>query len=63
MAPRVAAIQLLTSLYGVREHFNGTGLFQKKLDDFWVARHETARILVRDLPDLEHELASIVGPY
>jgi len=43
---RVALLQLLTSLYGVKQHYLKPGLFQDALDEFWLLRHRAARILL-----------------
>jgi homoserine kinase type II len=43
---RVALLQLLTSLYGVKQHYLKPGLFQDALDEFWLHRHQAARILL-----------------
>lgn len=61
MSPRVALIQLVTSLYGVREHFVGGGVFQDRLDAFWIARHEVAHAMLRDLPQLELAVAELLA--
>lgn len=63
MSPRVALIQLLTSLYGVREHFSGHGFFQDKLDAFWLARHHASQMLMQDLPELERALTDLTTTY
>ncbi|CUU60606.1 homoserine kinase type II [Parafrankia irregularis] len=49
---RVALLQLLTSLYGVKQHYLKPGLFQDALDEFWLHRHRAARIL------LDHQAAT-----
>ncbi len=50
---RVALIQLLTSLYGVKQHYLSPGLLQQDLDQFWLARHRAAKRLLEHLPDIE----------
>lgn len=50
---RVALIQLLTSLYGVKNHYLKPGLLQGDLDEFWLLRHQAATTLLDHLPDLE----------
>ncbi|MBA0127245.1 phosphotransferase [Haloechinothrix sp. YIM 98757] len=58
---RVAAIQLLTSLYGIKEHYRSSGLLQDDLDRFWEQRHRTATTLLEHLPELEHALNTLTG--
>ena len=41
---RVALLQLLTSLYGVKQHYLKPGLLQDDLDHFWLLRHRAAGI-------------------
>lgn len=53
---RVALIQLLTSLYGVKNHYLKPGLLQADLDEFWLLRHHAATTLLDHLPDLEKAL-------
>jgi homoserine kinase type II len=43
---RVALLQLLTSLYGVKQHYLKPGLFQGALDEFWLLRHRAVRVLL-----------------
>jgi Ser/Thr protein kinase RdoA (MazF antagonist) len=50
---RVALIQLLTSLYGVKNHYLKPGLLQADLDAFWLLRHHAATTLLDHLPGLE----------
>jgi homoserine kinase type II len=50
---RVALLQLLGSLYGVRQHYLKPGLFQDDLDEFWLLRHRAAGILLRHLADTD----------
>lgn len=52
----VALLQLLRSLYGVKQHYLKPGLDQAALDDFWVLRQRTARILLDHLPDIDRML-------
>ena len=52
----IALLQLVRSLYGVQQHYLAPGLDQASLDDFWVLRHRTARILWERLPEIEHML-------
>nr|WP_262391623.1 phosphotransferase [Nocardiopsis sp. CNR-923] len=50
---RVALIQLVTSLYGVKQHYLAPGLLQDDLDAFWVLRHRAATRLLDRLPEVE----------
>ncbi|MFG2934153.1 phosphotransferase enzyme family protein [Streptomyces achromogenes] len=54
---RVALIQLLTSLYGVKQHYLKPGLIQDDLDQFWALRHGAATRLLDNLADVESALA------
>jgi Ser/Thr protein kinase RdoA (MazF antagonist) len=56
---RVALLQLLTSLYGVKQHYLKPGLLQDDLDDFWHLRHRTARTLLARLDDVEDTFADL----
>jgi Ser/Thr protein kinase RdoA (MazF antagonist) len=58
---RVALIQLLRSLFGVREHYLGTALLPDDLDRFWVARQRAAGILLEHLDEAEAMLAELQG--
>lgn len=56
---RVALLQLLTSLYGVKQHYLKPGLFQNALDEFWLLRHRAVCVLLdhqADTDPLLHEL-------
>ncbi|GAA4236855.1 homoserine kinase type II [Streptosporangium album] len=46
---RVALLQMLKSLYGVRQHYLKPGLFQDDLDEFWLIRHRTVCVLLAKL--------------
>ncbi|MFI1869387.1 phosphotransferase [Streptomyces jumonjinensis] len=59
---RVALIQLVTSLYGVKDHYLKPGLLQDDLDAFWLLRHAAATRLLDALPDVERALAEAAGP-
>ncbi|MEV8544602.1 phosphotransferase [Streptomyces sp. NPDC051572] len=61
---RVALLQLLTSLYGVKQHYLKPGLFQDDLDTFWLLRHQAVAELLAHLPDTDQFLADLVtaGP-
>ncbi|WP_327048327.1 phosphotransferase [Microbispora sp. NBC_01189] len=50
---RVALLQLLGSLYGVKQHYLKPGLFQDDLDEFWLTRHRTADTMLRYLPETD----------
>lgn len=58
---RVALLQLLGSLYGVKQHYLKPGLFQDDLDAFWLLRHQTVISLLHHLDDTEQVLADIVA--
>jgi homoserine kinase type II len=58
---RVALLQLLTSLYGVKQHYLKPGLLQDDLDAFWYLRHRTARTLLTRLDDVEDALADLTA--
>jgi homoserine kinase type II len=56
---RVALLQLLTSLYGVKQHYLKPGLFQDDLDEFWLLRHRAVSVLLdrqADTDALLHDL-------
>lgn len=52
----IALLQLVRSLYGVKQHYLKPGLDQAALDDFWMLRHHTARVLLDHLSDIGHML-------
>jgi hypothetical protein len=54
---RIALVQLLRSLYGVKQHYLKPGLLQDDLDAFWVLRHRTAATLLENLDEIETALA------
>lgn len=54
---RIALVQLLRSLYGVKQHYLKPGLLQDDLDAFWVLRHQAATTLLEHLDDVETALA------
>lgn len=58
---RVALLQLLGSLYGVRQHYLKPGLFPKDLDEFWLLRHRTASILLEHLADTDDLLSELAA--
>lgn len=58
---RVALLQLLTSLYGVRQHYLKPGLFQDDLDEFWLLRQRTASVLLSDLAITDALLSDVTS--
>ncbi|TMR10090.1 aminoglycoside phosphotransferase family protein [Nonomuraea turkmeniaca] len=56
---RVALLQLLGSLYGVRQHYLKPGLFQQDLDQFWLSRQHTAAVLLANLAATDRLLADL----
>ncbi|WP_326644899.1 phosphotransferase [Streptosporangium sp. NBC_01755] len=58
---RVALLQLLKSLYGVKQHYLKPGLFQDDLDDFWLIRHRAAATLLSELAGTDTLLAELAG--
>ncbi|ANY08739.1 phosphotransferase enzyme family protein [Pseudonocardia sp. HH130630-07] len=58
---RVALVQLLTSLYGVTQHYLGPAAFQPDLDRFWLARHVAAGTLLDHLDDTERLLGDVLA--
>ncbi|MGH3772339.1 MAG: phosphotransferase enzyme family protein [Pseudonocardiaceae bacterium] len=58
---RVALLQLLASLYGVKQHYLKPGLFQDDLDEFWLLRHHTAQVLLGHLTDTDDLLAGLAA--
>ncbi|WP_435109981.1 phosphotransferase enzyme family protein [Nocardiopsis synnemataformans] len=52
----IALLQLVRSLYGVKQHYLKPGLDQDALDDFWVLRHRAARTLLDHLPHIDRML-------
>ncbi|MDP9843630.1 homoserine kinase type II [Streptosporangium lutulentum] len=54
---RVALLQLLKSLYGVRQHYLKPGVFQDDLDAFWLLRHRAVSVLPADLAATDTLLA------
>ncbi|HUY45679.1 MAG TPA: phosphotransferase [Streptosporangiaceae bacterium] len=58
---RVAFLQLLGSLYGVKQHYLKPGLFQDDLDDFWLLRHRAAGILLSHLADTDALLHALTA--
>ncbi|MEJ8654784.1 hypothetical protein WKI65_43800 [Streptomyces sp. MS1.AVA.3] len=56
---RVALLQLMTSLYGVKQHYLKPGLIQQDLDQFWLLRHAAASRLLGNLDDVENALAQV----
>ncbi|MCK9905263.1 phosphotransferase [Frankia sp. Cpl3] len=58
-AGRVALVQLLRSLYGVKQHYLKPGLFQDDLDQFWLLRHRAAKILFEYLAETDDLLQDL----
>lgn len=56
---RVALLQLLGSLYGVKQHYLKPGLFQDALDEFWLRRHHTATVLLDHLAETDDLLVGL----
>ncbi|MGH3752743.1 MAG: phosphotransferase enzyme family protein [Pseudonocardiaceae bacterium] len=56
---RVALIQLIRSLYGVTQHYQGHGLLQDDLDRFWLLRHQAATTLLAHLSTAEAALGEL----
>ncbi|MEV4199347.1 phosphotransferase enzyme family protein [Micromonospora globbae] len=57
---RVALLQLLTSLYGVKQHYLKPGLFQDALDEFWLLRHRAVRVLLDHWADTDALLHDLI---
>jgi len=57
---RVVLIQLLTSLYGVKEHYLSPGLLQEDLDQFWVLRFRASQRMLSHLSNVEAPLADAI---
>lgn len=53
---RIVLIQLIRSLYGIKQHYHGPGLLQDDLDCFWSFRHQAATTLLAHLDTLEAAL-------
>lgn len=58
---RVALLQLLGSLYGVKQHYPEPGLLQDDLDAFWLLRHRAARALLDHLNETDSMLADLAS--
>jgi Ser/Thr protein kinase RdoA (MazF antagonist) len=58
---RVALVQLLGSLYGVKQHYLKPGLFQDDLDEFWLLRHRAAGILLDSLAGIDALLQALAA--
>ncbi|MFE9801569.1 hypothetical protein ACFYP6_22335 [Streptomyces goshikiensis] len=56
----MALLQLMTSLYGVKQHYLKPGLLQEDLDQFWLLRHAASQRLPENLPNVESALAQAV---
>lgn len=58
---RIALLQLLTSLYGVKNHYLKPGLLQDDLDAFWLLRHRASMRLLVELDEVEAMLGMATG--
>lgn len=58
---RVALLQLLGSLYGVKQHYVAPSLFQDDLDAFWLMRHRAVTVLLDHLVETDELLADIAA--
>jgi Ser/Thr protein kinase RdoA (MazF antagonist) len=58
---RVALLQLVTSLYGVKQHYLKPGLIQDDIDRFWLQRHAAVAILLDCLAEADDLLADLAG--
>lgn len=56
---RIWLVQLLTSLYGVKEHYLKPGLLQNDLDAFWLLRHQAAQVLWEHRDDTADALRAV----
>ncbi|MCA6955085.1 phosphotransferase enzyme family protein [Pectobacterium polaris] len=56
---RVALLQLLKSLYGVKQHYLKPALLQDDLDGFWKLRHQTVSIMLTKIEEIEEVLRGI----
>lgn len=56
---RVTHIELVRSLYGVKQHYLRPGLDQADLDQFWLLRHRAAGKLLDRLGEVEASLAQV----
>ena len=52
----IALIQLLRSLYGVKQHYLKPGIDQAALDDFWLLRHQAASTLLEHQEEIDQML-------
>lgn len=52
----IALIQLLRSLYGVKQHYLKPGIDQAALDDFWLLRHRAAGTLLDHQGEIDRML-------
>lgn len=56
---RVALLQLLKSLYGVKQHYLKPALLQEDLDAFWTLRHQAVGIMLARIDEIENMLREI----
>jgi Ser/Thr protein kinase RdoA (MazF antagonist) len=59
---RVALFQLVRSLYGIKEHYLKSGMFQDQLDQFWHQRHQAAAVLLDRIGEIDDLLADLTKP-
>ncbi|QBI56130.1 phosphotransferase enzyme family protein [Streptomonospora litoralis] len=55
----VPVIQLLRSLYGIKQHYLSPGIDQADLDDFWHMRHRAAQTLLEHRGSIEDMLTKL----
>ena len=60
-AGRVATIQLLKSVYGVKQHYLAPALRQDDLDRFWLKRHASVTTLLHALPQIDAMLVDVTS--
>ncbi|WP_172292358.1 phosphotransferase enzyme family protein [Pseudoruegeria sp. HB172150] len=56
---RVALIQLLKSLYGIKQHYLAPALLQDDLDVFWAERHVSVSRMLAQLDEVDSMLVSV----
>src|SRR5205807_5208941 len=56
---RVALLQLMRSLYGVKNHYLKPGLLQDDLDEFWLLRHRASQAMLARLDEIEGALRGL----
>lgn len=58
-APHVWLVQLIRSMYGVKQHYTRPVELQESLDRFWVQRAHAARTLFANLATVQETLKSV----